>query len=322
MGFCNYGTATISRKFAISAAFIFLTSFYILTGLATSVSAAPSKTAQAKQTIDVAPAYTEIEISKPEEQKTIGISYTNNTSSPISLDLKAIDFRQEPDTGVIQFIGESTETYNYSLVSYMSLETTQFELAPGEKKIIKIVITNRDDLRPGGHYAAIVATLVQDTKEKQAISPALSALFLLRKTGGEQYNLSLTNTNWPDTVVFSYPKILDLEFQNQGNIHVTPYGTINIYDLWNRKLAKGIINNASRSVFPETRRTLSSQIQLVTWSLPVSLNSMVILGRDDLGKTSFSYRETFLYINPFVPVIFVVIMIGLVLLLLKLKNRK
>lgn len=257
--------------------------------------------AQKNAGIEINPAFTEVVLSKPDEEKKISITIENHYDIPITLRTFPIDFKQAGNMGQIEFIGQNAGGYSYSLASFLSFETNVINLEGKEKKEYVITAKNREDLSPGGHYAALVVQQLSDSAGNGGpmVNSALSSLIFLRKVGGEQFNLSLTEASWPkEVVVFSYPQTIELLFQNEGNVHMVPYGRVEILDGFNRVLYSGIINTSSQRVFPESRRYITADMQQVGVSLPFIFGSVRVRGEDSLHKTSFVYTAPFLYINP------------------------
>lgn len=258
--------------------------------------------AQSKKngTITVSPAYIEVTITKPGEVKQVPITFTNNSAQTLTLEMFPINFNHSDVNGTIGFLTQ-TGSYEYGLASYLSLEASEMTLNPGQSHIFKVQVTNRPDLSPGGHYAAVVGK-VNSTPGSvfgAQVAPSLSSLIFLRKTGGERYNLSLKQTDGGQSVSFSYPDEITLQFQNEGNIHLVPYGTIEVVDLFGRVIRRGILNTSSFLVMPESRRNISVELRGDHFSFPLSVNTLTVRGNDSLKKTTFLYRNTFLYSNPF-----------------------
>lgn len=273
--------------------------------------------------LEVSPAYIDISLEKPDDIQTVEVVFTNHSKSPLTLQIFPIDFKQADDFGAIQML-TNPGSYSYSLSSFLSLESDTVLLDAGQKKSFQVTIKNREDLSPGGHYAAVVAKVVNPNQTDQpSVSPAVSSLILLRKIGGERFNISLKDVNWPENnVVFEYPNQINLTFQNEGNIHVIPYGRVDIVDIFGRLIYKGIINTSSLAVFPESRRHIFVDMEKVENYFPVSINTIKIQGQDSLHKLNYSYSETFLYINPVVLVVVVLAVVGLFLIRKKKKTHK
>ncbi len=270
--------------------------------------------------LEVSPAYLEVVLEKPDEEKAIELQYSNTSKQSVSLELYAIDFKQQGEQGGIIFLGEDSKTYSYSLSSFLSFESNNLEIASGEKRTFIVKVKNREDISPGGHYAAIIARQVQDTNET-SVSPAVSSLVFMRKTGGERFNLSVQKIGWPRLPIqFSVPLHIEITFQNAGNIHVIPYGRAEIRDMFGRLLYKGIVNDSSAIIFPESRRRISLDFKAVEAMLPFSLNSFRVVGNDSLHKVQYVYQDSFLYINP--PTFIVIILISILLLIFIRRERK
>lgn len=271
------------------------------------MSAAPKDTAS----LQVAPAYAEVTLEKPDETQKLELTYTNNSQSLLELELFPIDFKQADDLGSIQLL-PAPGSYSYSLSSFLSLESRSIILEPGQEKSFIVTIRNRQDLSPGGHYAAIVAKITHSDTEKVSepkLQPAVSSLILLRKVGGERFNMSLKDVNWPgSSLIFSYPRQVLLTFQNEGNIHLIPYGRIDVKDMFGRLLYKGIINTGSLAVFPESRRHIYVDLEKIERQSPLSINTFTVTGEDSLKKTPYTFKETFIYIDP-------ILLIGVLVLL-------
>jgi hypothetical protein len=301
-------------RFFIVALSIFIFSYFLHP-----VFAKEAKNA-AEGTLQLSPAYVEVTLDKPDETKQIQIFLTNNTSHQITLQMSPIDFKQKEPEGITTFIGQD-ESYSYSLASFLSFESDTLVLEPGEKKPFTVQITNRKDVSPGGHYAAVVAKLATDAHTGGAtyLAPGVSSLIYLRKTGGERYSASLKNVSWPSTdVVFDYQTYAQLLFQNEGNVHIIPYGLVEITDSLHRVLYKGIVNTSSARILPESRRQIDVNLKKLEWSFPISFNTVTVSGHDSLNKLHYSYNRKFIYINPLTSVFIAAV----ILLIWRVRKRK
>lgn len=278
------------RFFSLIALFLFI--------LATQASVA---CAQSKGTLTVAPAYVDVTLEKPEEEKEVEITYKNNSDRPIELEFFAIDFHQSDISGAIRFL-EEKGSYSYSLVSFVEFDTNSLQLEPSEEKSIKVRLKNTFNLSPGGHYASIIARQVQSIVNDEQITrvaPGVSSLIYLRKVGGERFNLSITEIDrYNSPIIFSFPSRFNITFQNNGNVHLVPYGTVVLKDFLGRQIYQGSINEESIKVMPESRRYIKGYLTKSSFTLPVSINTLEITGSDSLKKTNFVHRNTFLYVNP------------------------
>lgn len=273
--------------------------------------------------ITVSPAFTEV-ILKKGESKVTEVTIQNNTKDTVTFELFPLDFRQGGDFGEISFLGQDAESYSYSLASFLSLEANQVTVEPGQSEQITVTVEDRESLSPGGHYAAVVGRIVQesDKSDNTLISPSVSSLILVRKVGGERFNINLLDNNWPKGVAFSYPENTLLKMQNEGNVHLIPYGTFEVKDMFGRVLYSGVINSSSHIILPESRRYIQADVRSRSFSYPISINEIVIKGEDSIKKTSYSQRGTFLYVNPIALSFLGFLLLLIMIRLGKYKKRK
>lgn len=282
----------------------------------------PGVKAQETQFLKISPAIVNLVLEEPDQEEVFAIELNNASDQTIRIELFAIDFKQQDLTNVIEFLPLGDDSYSYSLASFISLETNHLILTAKEKREFNIAVKNRNDLSPGGHYAAIVARLIdeQQPEDITRVSPALSCLILLRKTGGEIFNLQLKKLTWPiGSIVFRYPESIKLLFQNEGNIHLIPYGSLTINDLLGRTIYGASINISSNPILPQSRKYIEANLKKTGFSLPISINSISINGHDSLNEIKFNYQKTFVYLNP----LFAIgIIIAIPILIIKFKKRK
>lgn len=281
-----------------------------------------SQASAAKENVLLSPAYQEVTFAEKDAEKTIHFKLFNNTRKTFEFELNPVNFAPQGENGGLKFFEAENSSYLFSLASYMQLESPKVQLEPGEKKDIPVNIINRQDLSPGGHYAALIVRQMP-VGEKTQVTEAVSALIFLKKTGGERYNLSLKDVSWPSSfITFYFPKQSSVIFQNEGNIHVVPYGQAEVKDMFGRLLYKGVLNENSYFVLPDSRRNIFISYQKMGWSLPVSFNSVSIFGRDSLKKVHYSYSTTFLYVNPYFAGGLAVVIAGLLMFRTYGKKKK
>lgn len=251
------------------------------------------------KTIEISPAYFDITVGKEGNEQSFDLFITNKTDKKIKVDLSSLDFKQTDPFGAIGFLGKEIGNYTYSLSSFLTYDKDSLEIESNKREKVVVNVVNRQDLSPGGHYAAVIVRQTPTQNSKQTVvSPALSSLIYLNKRGGERYNLSFKDVNFPKfPIVFSQPSTYLITLQNDGNVHLIPFGTADITDMFGRLIYKGVINEGSLRILPQSRRYIPVYSKKVATSIPFSINKLTIEGRDSLNKTKFSYEELFIYVN-------------------------
>jgi hypothetical protein len=203
--------------------------------------------------ISVTPSIAHIDLSSDSSE--YEITYLNTTSANITLLLSAQDFSELEDAYRLNFLdSKSAQNYKYSLSSWISFENKNIQLAPGEKKSVKIFI-NKDKITKGGHYASILAEIVQEDTGKQVnVKAVLSSLLFVRASTGLEIEEGKISSFSPIRDGLEIPDSFMLRFQNSGNVHVIPYGLLEVFDPLGKVVAKGILNEGSLDALPESIR--------------------------------------------------------------------
>jgi hypothetical protein len=123
----------------------------------------------------------------------------------------------------------------------------------------------------------------------------------VKKIGGEINGLGLKGSEFSRNVV-RLPEKVRLRFQNSGNVHVVPRGIVTIIDPLGRVAIKGIINEESGIILPETLRTYPVTLKSVEKILVPGNYTLSIAYRYD-GKEAFETVSTGLGFFVPVPVI-------------------
>ncbi|MFZ5845074.1 MAG: hypothetical protein ACOY0S_01250 [Patescibacteria group bacterium] len=274
--------------------------------------------------LSLSPPFKEIELAKDTTQSTFFIEIANNTTALQTLYLSVVDFGTLDESGGVAFLGIQGEKLErkYSLASWVSLEKDIIEIEGGKSQKVKITILNKESLSPGGHYAAVIAT-TPSTKEEKNVSfeSALASLIFVKKTGGEIYKLNLVEKEISSRIL-GFPNKISLRFQNSGNVHVVPRGTVEILDPRGTKISKGVINDESGIILPESFRLYPTSLTRSKWPIMPGKYNLNIQYRFD-GKEDFSRDSSPFFFPGIIGIgLPVILLVGLILLILKRRFKK
>lgn len=215
--------------------------------------------ASAVKGIGIAPGLKEIELHEEQRDVSFEVTVSNSTDSRADFRLSTVDFGALDESGGVAFVGRSgQEAYAYSLSQWMKLDRSNISVEPGKTEVVKVTIVNNDNLSPGGHYGAVLATSRSDDQfrgDSVAMLPGASTLVLLKKLGGEKYSLDIDSIK-ANKSFFDVSRQASIRFHNKGNVHAVPRGTIELSGTFGGVLARGVINEASSYVLPETYRQI------------------------------------------------------------------
>ncbi len=233
---------------------------FILASLFIILASAPMAQAQTPQKgITVSPSVAHIDLSTDSSE--YELTYTNNTNAEINLLLNVQDFTELEDGYKISFLeGKDAANYKYSLSSWISFENKTIQLSPNEKKSVKVFI-DKNRITKGGHYASILAEILQpEIKSQVNVKAILSSLLFVRASTGKEIEEGKISSFKPLRDGIDYPNSYILRFENNGNVHVIPYGQIQVFDPLGNLVAKGILNEGSLDTLPESIRRYDTKI--------------------------------------------------------------
>lgn len=228
--------------------------------------------AESNNGIEVSPAFQEVILPATAATAAGQISVTNRTAQDQVFTLFALDIRQFDSEGRVVFTDRPLSGQSFTLADFIQV-SSQAAVPAGRSQVIPFSIRNSADLQPGGHYSAlIVRGQASAANTQKEVLPAVSSFILVRKEGGERYQLSLLEHLFLSrTVLWRLPNQVTLTFSNQGNVHQIPRGTVTVTDVFGRLTQKGIINENSLYVFPGSQRPLPVTLSATTWSWPVMI---------------------------------------------------
>jgi len=215
--------------------------------------------AQTQKGITVVPSIVHLDLATDAPQ--YELTYTNNTNAEINLALSVQDFTELEESYRIDYLtGKDAANYKYSLSSWISFENKDLDLMPGEKKSVKILI-DKNRITKGGHYASILAEIqAPESKQQISVKAVLASLLFVRASTGKEIEDGKISTFKPLQDGIEYPDSYTLRFENGGNVHVVPYGLIQIFDPLGQLVAKGPVNTDSLDALPESIRRYDTTV--------------------------------------------------------------
>ena len=275
----------------------------------------PTLAQETQAGFSITPFYQNIDIGQDQSSVPFSINVKNNTNVPAVFRISVLDFGTLNESGGVAFLG-SSDNLKYGLASWVSLSNDTLVLAPGEDSQVKGMIENRESLSPGGHYGAVFFKIddngaVEDNKKSIAFDPSFASLLFVRKTGGEIVGLKMDSFDMVKSI-FALPNQIKIRFQNTGNVHVVPRGTVEIFDPWGRLVSKSVINSESGIILPETFRVFGSKFMPVAASIFPGKYTLVSNYRYD-GKNDFTTEKINFFLLPlnFVLIISLIIVLSI-----------
>lgn len=214
--------------------------------------------------ITVIPSETLLDLATDPPQTTI--YYINSTDHTVQVTLSAKDFAPLEQNYTINYLSQNNDqNYSYKLSSWITFSQNSFILEPNQKMPITLYITAHQ-LTPGGHYASVIAAFHDDNASNTdlQVQGMLSSLVFVRANTGKEVDKASIDVFTTGNNFISFPTNDVIDINNQGNTFITPYGTITINDMFGNLVAKGIINENSLVTLPESFRSYTTPLRMLT----------------------------------------------------------
>lgn len=198
----------------------------------------------------------------PGKSRIVNLTITNRLGSDhiFKFDIEDMTGSSEPSK-TVQLLGD--EKGPYTLKEYIQLPSGEITLQHNERAVVPVRISIPADAEPGGRYGSVLVNTVaieadnNREQEYQAQSPIVArigTLFFVTVPGDvETAGRLLDFTTVPDKDFYSSgPVTFGVTFGNSGSIHLAPYGTLSITDLFGREV--GYVELQPWFAMPQTER--------------------------------------------------------------------
>ncbi len=265
--------------------------------------------------LNIAPALQEVIVTGTDITKPVTVTVANSGPSSRTYKLSVVDFGSLGESGGLAFLGQTANEseHRFGLSPWVQAPATVNVAARSSSDVV-ITIENRTTLSPGGHYAAVIVTPVdQASKPKQVqLQQQLASLILLRKTGGEQYRFGVSgqsfNSNW-----LKLPGSINLRVANSGNVHVVPRGLIRLVDPRGEVVYRATINQGSSFILPGSVRNFNVTLMKQKNALWPGKYLLLTQTRNDGSDSVQTIKKEIWYLG-YIGVIAIVALVGLALL--------
>ena len=177
---------------------------------------------------------------------------TNRLGREMTFKVEIEDFAGSRDASeTIVLLGNKKGPY--SLKDYIKPEAAEFTLKNKQRIILPVTIAIAKDAEPGGLYGAIFVSTIPSANEKDTELNAstggavtitrLGTLMFVRIKGDVKEEGFLKSFSAKGKKIFeSGPIYFDLVFENNGNVHLNPYGALEIKNLFGSKVGEIIVD--------------------------------------------------------------------------------
>lgn len=257
-------------------------------------------------------------IAKPGQVLTKEIKIRNESKSEKAIVTSVRDFIVTDDLGTPLQIESTDQSANrWTASSWIQISPTQLKLKPGETKSLVLTVITPDDALAGGHYAMVLHTPSSDitmTQTGATVETNIGTLVYITVPGDVNENASIKEFSAPKFSEYG-PVDFKTIITNLSDVHITPAGSINIYNPFGFQSAQIKIDNTN--IFPYTSREFINTLQrkLMFGRYKAQINAAY-------GTTGQLLTATlFFWVVPYKLIALFIIIVITIILVLKLKNK-
>lgn len=185
------------------------------------------------------------------------IKLFNETSKKVELYTQVVNFIARDDTGEPDFLFEGP--FDEGLSAWVDVQPGPIALEPGERVAVPITVNPPLDAEAGGYYAAVFFT--ENPPEvtgpgQIGVASSVGSLLLTYVEGEivKQGQVVGFTTASGKTVINRLPVDFIVRFQNEGNVHLRPTGTITVTSTLGHTAASLAVNPSRGATLPEQIR--------------------------------------------------------------------
>lgn len=262
-------------KYKISA---FAVSMFMVASVITGVAIAADSTSTSQTTATgngfrISPVREEMTIEKGKSD-TATLTVQNPTSGPITAKIVVNDFEAATDeTGQPRIIFDTDKSAPGNSFKSLVGDLGTVSLPANGQKDVKVVITVPGDASPGGYYGAVRFVPENEADKNVSLSASVGTIFLVTVPGNLTENLQLVeftaakNSSTGRFFINSGEMSIVTRLRNTGNIHVKPFGHVQIMDRSGKVIEEYEFNNTEpkSNVLPNTTRKFEDKLKNQKW---------------------------------------------------------
>lgn len=228
--------------------FVFLALFFLLF--------VPHSTfAQQASGIGLKPSLIE-EGADPGEVLKRSISVTNLSDTEQTYFLFTRDIVTVRDGGVPVYAEEGAEKTGFELSEWVELGLQEVHLQPGQEQEVPVTITVPENATPGSHFGGIFISMQPPRLRSVGASVGYDVANIVSiRISGDVTQSALIRSFQTDNLVYGKTDVtFKAQIENKGNVLIRPYGPIEVFNMFGKKVATMTLNDSQGGVFPFTRR--------------------------------------------------------------------
>jgi hypothetical protein len=191
---------------------------------------------------------------------TVGVTNLSGVRQTYYLYLRDISGVKEG--GVPIFAEENAEKTGYEMTDWVTLNAEEITLDPNETKPIEVTISVPKNATPCSHFGGMFVSMQPPKMRKTGASVGYEVAHIISlNVAGECVDNAQIRSFSTDNFLYSKPIVnFTARVENKGTTLIRPFGPLEIYNMFGKRVAMITLNDNKAGVFPKTERPFS-----ITW---------------------------------------------------------
>lgn len=197
--------------------------------------------------LSLAPALVEVE-AEPGETLVQKLRLFNEANQTVAIYPSLENFQPQEDRPQPKFLGD---TDPFGAARWIEVPVKKVVLKAGEAKDILLKIKVSALAEPGGHYAALFWSDQPGKNVGIGSASRVASLFLFKIKGNIKEQAIIVSFDKKST---DWPLEFFVRMENNGNVHLSPRGTLEIFNWRGKKIKELAVNPMGQSILPHSQR--------------------------------------------------------------------
>lgn len=180
------------------------------------------------------------------------VTYENGTNREITINVQRRNFTAEGEEGGVNITAENTP---FSLASWIEVSPTQATIPAHGSATFHFKVSPPKNAEAGGHFGSLVfgTNPGKPNSNGAAVSQEVTSLILVKIPGNVEERAFVQSLTTSSPFYEFGPVTFFLRIQNKGKIHVAPFGSIQVKDMFGNKYdapleIKNVLPNSTRKI--------------------------------------------------------------------------
>lgn len=160
------------------------------------------------------------------------------------------------DNGSPVFATEGQEKTGYEMSDWVSISTTEVDLAPDQEVPVEVTVEVPDFATPGSHFAGVFVSM--DPPKMRSIGASVAYqvanIVSIRVAGDVFENAEIRQFSTGNYIYGKSSIDFTARIENKGSTLVRPVGPLEVYNMFGKRVALLAFNESQGAVFPGTTR--------------------------------------------------------------------